>query len=38
MEADIDMKQKTLEKMAEPSIKGYRYKPSKDILSFLASL
>jgi len=38
MEADIEMKQRTLEKMAEPSIDGYRYKPSKDILSFLASL
>lgn len=38
MEADIEMKQKTLEKMTEPSVNGYRYKPSKDILSFLASL
>lgn len=38
MEADIDMKQKTLEKLTEPSIKGYRYKPSKDILAFLALL
>lgn len=38
MEADIEMKQKTLEKMAEPSVDAYRYRPSKDILSFLASL
>ncbi|SHF61947.1 Site-specific recombinase XerD [Desulforamulus putei DSM 12395] len=38
MEADIEMKQKTLEKIAEPSVNGYRYKPSKDILAFLASL
>ena len=38
MEADIEMKQRILEKMAEPSVDGYRYKPSKDILSFLASL
>lgn len=38
MEADIDMKQRTLEKLAEPPINGYRYRPSKDILSFLTSL
>ncbi len=38
MEADIEMKQRILEKIAEPSVSRYRYKPSKDILSFLASL
>ncbi|MBU7008865.1 tyrosine-type recombinase/integrase [Phosphitispora fastidiosa] len=38
MEADIEMKQRILEKMAEPSIGSYRYRPPDDILSFLASL
>jgi site-specific recombinase XerD len=38
MEADVEMKQKTLEKIAEPSVRGYRFKPSKDILAFLSSL
>ncbi|HHU77182.1 MAG TPA: tyrosine-type recombinase/integrase [Firmicutes bacterium] len=38
MEADMEMKQKILEKIAEPSVSGYRYKPPKDILSFLAAL
>lgn len=38
MEADLKMKQRVLEKLAEPSVDGYSYKPSQDILSFLASL
>jgi site-specific recombinase XerD len=38
MEADLKMKQRVLEKLAEPSVNGYSYKPSKDVLSFLASL
>lgn len=38
MEADINMKQRILEKLAEPSNNGYRYRPPDDILSFLDSL
>jgi integrase/recombinase XerD len=38
MEADMEMKRKILEKIAEPSTEGYFYKPNADILSFLASL
>lgn len=38
MEADLKMKQEVLKKLAEPSVNKYNYKPSKDVLSFLASL
>ena len=38
MEADMEMKRKTLEKIAEPSTEGYIYKPNADVLSFLATL
>lgn len=38
MEADIEMKQKILEKVSEPATEGYLYKPNADILSFLDSL
>lgn len=38
MEADMEMKERVLEKLAEPAVNGCRYKPSKDILSFLAAL
>ena len=38
MEADLEMKQKILEKISEPSTEGYLYKPKDDILAFLNSL
>lgn len=38
MEADMEMKQKILERISEPSTEGYLYKPNNDILTFLDSL
>jgi integrase/recombinase XerD len=38
MESDLEMKQKALEKVAEPSSEGFKYKPTADILAFLATL
>lgn len=35
MEAYIEMKRRTLEKISEPSTEGYIYKPSTDVLFFL---
>ena len=38
MQADIEMKRKALRKMAEPKAGVVRFKPSRDVLSFLDSL
>jgi integrase/recombinase XerD len=38
MQADIEIKRKALEKMVEPKGRAIRYKPSRDVLSFLDSL
>lgn len=38
MEADLEMKKKILENMAEPTVKDVFYKPSQDVLAFLSSL
>ena len=38
MQADIEIKRKALEKMAEPKGSVARFKPSRDVLSFLDSL
>jgi len=38
MQADIEMKRKALKKMAEPKTGVARFKPSRDVLSFLDSL
>lgn len=38
MEVDIEMKQRMLERLTEPAVGSYRYKPSDDVLSFLATL
>lgn len=38
MQADIEMKRKALGKMAEPKCRVDRFKPSRDVLSFLDSL
>lgn len=38
MEADMDMKESILAKLASPSANLSRYKPSRDVLAFLSSL
>jgi len=38
MQADIEMKKKALNKMKAPKIRGVKFKPSRDVLSFLDSL
>ncbi|MCF6248636.1 MAG: site-specific integrase [Desulfobacula sp.] len=38
MQADIEMKKRALNKMKAPKIRGVKFKPSKDVLSFLDSL
>jgi integrase/recombinase XerD len=38
MQADIEIKRKALGKMVEPKGRAVRYKPSRDVLSFLDSL
>lgn len=38
MQADIEMKRKALKKMAEPKAGVARFRPSRDVLSFLDSL
>lgn len=38
MQADIEIKRKALGKMVEPKGRATRYKPSRDVLSFLDSL
>ncbi len=38
LEADLQMKEKTLAILQPPGIRTSRYKPSSDVLSFLDSL
>jgi len=38
MQADIEMKKRALNKMKAPKIRGIKFKPSGDVLSFLDSL
>jgi len=38
MQADIEMKKRALNKMQAPKIRGIKFKPSRDVLSFLDSL
>jgi len=38
IEADLAMKERSLEKLQEPSIKASRYRPKKGLLAFLESL
>jgi hypothetical protein len=38
MQADLEMKKRALDKMEEPKVGAFHFKPSQDVLAFLDSL